>query len=161
MGYNTFILIPQFFFKGSPNSFHGKFKGLSIMWALLSLVKQQMNLQRKNDLFLHERLDMNRGVSWCWRRKCFSIFWKVKRIIKKTDFRLFKCTRRYSQFTLSSQLKNRREGGGGAGGGGKGCLYAGYRRFLYYHGLFLDNMIGFETAERLLQYLKDSNTWEQ
>ena len=29
--------------------------------------------------------------------------------------------------------------------------------FLY----FLDNMIGFETAERLLQYLKDSNTWEQ
>ena len=91
-------------------------------------------------------------------KKVFFYILKGKNNKKKTDFRLFNCTRRYSQFTLSSQLKNRREGGGG---GGKGCLYAGYRRFLYYHGLFLDNMIGFETAERLLQYLKDSNTWEQ
>lgn len=45
-------------------------------------------------------------------------------------------------------------------GEGKG-LYKGYRHFLYYHGLFLDNTLSFETAERLLKYLKDSNTWEQ
>ena len=45
-------------------------------------------------------------------------------------------------------------------GEGEG-LYTGYCQFVYYHGLFLDNTLGFETAERLLKYLKDSNTWEQ
>ena len=43
-------------------------------------------------------------------------------------------------------------------GGGWGW---GEGHFLYYHGLFLDNTLGFETAERLLKYLKGSNTWEQ
>ena len=96
---------------------------------------------------------MNRGVSWCWGKKCTSIliFWKKKNH-KKTYFRLFDCSRRYSLFTyLPSVTKKKKEK---IRGGGEG-------HFLYYHGLFLDNTLGFETAKRLLKYLKNRYTGEQ
>ena len=71
---------------------------------------------------------------------------------KKTYFRLFDCSRRYSLFTyLPSVTKKKKEK---IRGGGEG-------HFLYYHGLFLDNTLGFETAKRLLKYLKNRYTGEQ
>ena len=76
---------------------------------------------------------------------------------KKTYFRLFDCSRRYSRFTYlpsvtkKKKKKKKKKIRGGAGEG----------HFLYYHGLFLDNTLGFETAKRLLKYLKNRYTGEQ
>ena len=75
---------------------------------------------------------------------------------KKTYFRLFDCSRRYSLFTyLPSVTKKKKEKKEkNSRGGGEG-------HFLYYHGLFLDNTLGFETAKMLLKYLKNRYTGEQ
>ena len=74
---------------------------------------------------------------------------------KKTYFRLFDCSRRYSLFTyLPSVTKKKEKKEKNSRGGGEG-------HFLYYHGLFLDNTLGFETAKRLLKYLKNRYTGEQ
>ena len=73
---------------------------------------------------------------------------------KKTYFRLFDCSRRYSLFTYLPSVTKKKDKKKKIRGGGEG-------HFLYYHGLFLDNTLGFETAKRLLKYLKNRYTGEQ
>ena len=73
---------------------------------------------------------------------------------KKTYFRLFDCSRRYSLFTYLPSVTKKKKKKTKKIRGGEG-------HFLYYHGLFLDNTLGFETAKRLLEYLKNRYTGEQ